>query len=581
MTSRLRDRRAALTAVLYLAALLVTAVWSPPRRVGDGGEYFVMARQLASARPPSLSADDLREVKTDLAALGAGFESALLDYPDLIASDGRQEFLHFFLYPLLVAPVVPVVSAVGLHPNWAFTIANALMLAGAFFVVARFAPLTACVAGFVSPIIWWVDKAHTEAFLFATVTIAAVVAGARPALALVMFALAGAQNAALGITYPVFALLIYLATRRTVFRPRTWIAAAAGAAIVAAPFLYTWVRLGRWSPMAEYAQRVVPTVGGLAAFVLEPNIGILPHAPVYGLAVAAAFVLAVRSLMRRTSMPAFWWWPAIIQLLLLLAWSQNPNANHGGTPGMNRWVLSLLALSLPWIALARERSPTGARLFVNLFVAISAILTAAASLPARPERYMEATGFAQRLWSLGIVHVTPAEVFAERVQGREPAFAPTHDGSCHILLLSHEQSPPQCAPPVDPLPAWCRGTGAMCYAVVERERVRYVPAPQNGFYYQVAAPSWPASGPLASNVRQLLQEVDPTARVWRVDNPRRWRDRFPGVEIAMVVRSAKVAVMYVARASEDGYRVLAAQGDTIVPLLPSSERTNLAVVMRP
>lgn len=232
---------------------MVAAAASTPRRIGDGGEYFVMALQLASGKPPALSPADLTQYKALLSRLGGGFESSLLDYPDLTAADGRQDFLHFFLYSAIVAPAVPLVGAVGLHPNWAFTIVNALLLTGAIFLAARSVPLVAAAAVFVGPVVWWVDKAHTEAFLFAAVAVAAAAFRTHPSLALIAYAAAGAQNAALGVTYPVFAGLVWLGTRHTTFAARTWIAALAGAALVASPFVYTWLRLGRWSPMAEYA----------------------------------------------------------------------------------------------------------------------------------------------------------------------------------------------------------------------------------------------------------------------------------------------------------------------------------------
>ena len=576
---RLCNRRAALLAALYFAALVLVSAASTPRRVGDGGEYFAMAMQFASGRPPSLSAEELQHVRQEFAALGAGFESSLLEYPDLVGRDGRQDFLHFFLYPLVVAPAMPLTTALGLHPNWAFTLVNALLLAAAGLIVLRHAPIVAWVAGFIGPIVWWTDKAHTEAFLFATLSVAAVVFRDRPTLALIAFALAGAQNAALAAAFPVFAVLLWLATRRTTFTHRTWMAVIAGAALVAWPFVYAWVRLGRPSPMAEYAQHVVPSFGSVAAFAVEPNIGLLPHAPVYGVAVAGALAMVLTGA-RRNALPTLWWWPAVIQILLLIAWTQNPNANHGGTPGVNRWTLSLLALSLPWVALARQALPPGGRAALTGIVALAAVMSAAAHLPSRPERYLAPTALAERLWSTGWMHVTPAEVFAERTQGREPAVAPAHDGTCHVLLVADQQAPVQCAPPLQPLPAWCRGSGAMCYAIGQGQEARYIPAPTNGFFYRVAQPSWPAGGPLAAAMHRVLRDADPEARVWRVDNARPWRERFVGADIGVVLSAPSATVVHLLRTTEDARRTMENAGLTVVPLLGGARAENLAVVIR-
>jgi hypothetical protein len=542
-----------------------------------------MARQLASGSRPSLSGADLQRFKQELGALGAGFESSLIEYPDLVAADGRQDFLHFFLYPLFVAPFVPLIDALGLHPNWAFTVVNCLMLSGALLLVLRWQPAIAAVGAFLSPIIWWADKAHTEAFLFAATAIAAAAFTQHPVIALLAYACAGAQNAAIGVTYPVFAALLLWSQRQgaSTSMSRSWIAATAGAFIVAAPFVYTWMRLARWSPMAEYAQRVIPSPAGVAAFVLEPNIGLLPSAPVYGVALVAAVVMAVKAMKAVSSNRALWWWPAVIQLLLVLAWSQNPNANHGGTPGMNRWVLSLLALSLPWLGMARHNWPPSTRVALNLIVAIGAVMSAAAHLPARAEDYRTPTRIAERMWNSGWVHITPAEVFAERTQGREPAFAPSHDGHCRVLLIADQQAPIHCAPPVDPLPASCRAPGAMCYAVTALDSYRYVTAPGNGFFYRVAQPSWPAGGPLAGAVHQVMRHANVNTRTWRVDNSRRWRERFEGADLGVVLSSPETAVIHVLRLSADARARLDADGEIqVVELQSGSPLQNLALVIR-
>jgi hypothetical protein len=549
--------------------------------VGDGGEYFVMAQQIASGRAPSLTAAELHEAKTQLQELGSGFETSLLDYPDLLAADGRQEFLHFFLYPLLVAPAVPVARVLGLHPNAAFTLINALLLSAALYVVARRAPPAACAAGFLSPVVWWVDKAHTEAFLFASVAVAAVVFDARPRVALVACALAGAQNAAIGVTFPLFAVLLWLAAR-----PRwSWqetATAAVGAGIVASPFVYTWIRLGRISPMAEYANPAAPTVSGLLAFVFEPNIGLLFSAPVYAIVLVATIWRALAGDAERAPL---WSWAVVVQAVLLAVWAINPNANHGGTPGVNRWALSLLALGLPSIAwLVSQAGPFRAAATVAVTVCCAA--SVATHAPWAPENYRHPTRLAERMWDAGWVRVTPAEVFAERAQHREPASVPSHDGSCSVLLIAEQQAPIECAPPAAPLPAACRAPGAMCYAVMRGEDARYVPASNNGFFHMAARRSWPAGGPLAAAMRRVLKEADASARVWRAEDPRRWRDEFPDTDIAAVLGSDRAVVVYVARATETALPQLqarAAKSYSLVPFAAGFDRppalTNIALVL--
>jgi hypothetical protein len=300
----------------------------------------------------------------------------------------------------------------------------------------------------------------------------------------------------------------------------------------------------------------------------------------------SALWLGIRALKNGDVAP-LWWWPAVVQVVLLVLWSQNPNANHGGTPGMNRWVLSLLALSLPWLAEARARFTAGTRVAFNIVLTVTAVMTAVAHLPSQPESYRAPTRLAARLWEAGLVHVTPAEVFAERTQGREPAFAPSHDGRCRVILIANQQAPVQCAPPTEPLPSSCRASGAMCYAIAEGDRWRYVSAPANGFFYQVAEPSWPAGGPLAAGIHRVLHDANPAARVWRAENPRRWRERIGDADIGVVLSSPGVTVIHIQRLSEaTRLRLVDDRTVTVTPLIASgtadlpSALTNVAVVIR-
>ncbi len=596
--------RAVVVALLYLAVLLAAALTSAPRRVGDGGEYFVMATRLAAMQSPALTRAELDTTRSQLTALGSGFESALIEYPNLVGPDGRQDFLHFWLYPLLAAPMVPVARALDLHPNWAFTFTNLLLLVAAVFVLARHVPVVAIVAGFISPILWWADKAHAEAFLFAAVSMAAAIFERAPATAVIVFAFAGAQNAALGITFPMFALCALVQANG---QRRAWISAAVGAGIVSSPFVYTWTRLGRLSPMAEYAELAWPSFNLLTAFVAEPNIGLVVNAPVYALAVVAAMRLAVLSFGggRAGAHPARarqlgHLCPAITQATLLVIWSQNPNINHGGTPGVNRWVLSLLALSLPWIGSAYLTvSGLAQRVVVTLIIATAA-WSAAQHLPSRPEEYLRPTPVAELMWRAGWLHLTPAEVFAERTQHREPPSVPSHDGRCSVVLMADLQWPLQCAPPDEEMPRECHRSSSMCYAIAWGSQTRFLPASFNGFFYIPAVPSWPATGPLAGAVRALLSELDAGSREWRVESARRWIESARNVDVQAVLLRNMTLFLYISRTGDDPELRLLAPGfataslHTLIPvstlgrlaesdarfvLHPPSRATNLAVTL--
>ncbi len=539
-----RNQRAAVIAAAYALLLAAAIAWSSPRRVGDGGEYLVMAHQLAALRPPVVTPTELDEYRTSLRSLGRGFESSLIDYPAMVGTDGRQGFLHFWLYPLLVVPGVWCAQLLHLHPNWAFTLTNVAMLAGAVYAVARIAPLVGVLYMFLGPIIWWVDKAHTEAFLLAAVAIAVVALETSPATAMVCFALAGAQNASIGALFPVFAGVTFVVSRqRRRWTAREHVAVSLGAVIVALPLIDNWMRVGRPSPMAEHAYLTLPSPAGLLAFIVEPNIGIAVNAPAY-LVALLGFVLALRT-------PAWWtwrWqWPALLQILLLLLWSQNPNANHGGTPNVNRWALLLLPLSMPWIAGAWDSSTARFRRALMAMTVVLAVYSSGWHLPSRPENYLTPTAMARALWSRGWLHVTPAEVFAERTAHAEPPALPIADEDCRVALVWDMQIPITCVPPAAPFPAACEGVDAFCVAVARDDGARVTRAYYNGFFFTPDPRSWPADGPLAASVRAVLLSLEAGTRRWESDDARRWVRENRSVEVRAVLQRPGRVFIHVAR----------------------------------
>jgi hypothetical protein len=515
--------RPAAVAAAYALSLALAVSFSTPRRVGDGGEYLVMAQRLAAFQAPVVTSKELDEFKTSLRTLGSGFESSLLDYPSMVGPDGRQAFLHFWLYPFLVVPGLWIAQLFQLHPNWAFTLTNIAMLAVAVFVVARRAPPIAIVYLFLGPIVWWADKAHTEAFLFGALAIAVVCIESSPAAAMASWSLAGAQNASIGVVYPIFAGLAFAVSRhRHRWTAREFIAAATGAVLIALPMLYNWSRVGKVSPMTEYAHLSAPSLAGLLAFLGEPNIGIIVNAPAYMIALVG-LLAAVRAPARSGGN---WWWPAVITILLLFIWSQNPNANHGGTPGVNRWVLALLPLSLPWVTGPYALYGRTLRSVLAATIAVLSVSSAYWHLPSLPENYLNPTGTARMLWSRGWLHLTPAEVFAERTAHSEGPALPLADETCGVSLVWDLQSPVACIPPATQLPSECAGVDGFCFAVSRDDAIGVIHAPYNGFFFRADARSWPAAGPLASGVRSVLLALDSDTHRWEVANERRWvRDR--------------------------------------------------------
>jgi hypothetical protein len=125
--------RPAVAAVIFACLLVVLAATSTPRVVGDGSEYVHLASRLATGHLP-----------------------------------GPGESRHFIVYPALASPLIRL----GFTPTTAFTILNGLLLVAAAYAAASRLHWTWCAFILIGPILWWLDKPHTEPFTFAMYALA-------------------------------------------------------------------------------------------------------------------------------------------------------------------------------------------------------------------------------------------------------------------------------------------------------------------------------------------------------------------------------------------------------------------------
>jgi hypothetical protein len=168
--------------------------------------------------------------------------------------------------------------------------------------------------------------------------------------------------------------------------------------------------------------------------------------------------------------------------VLLFAATQTPNVNHGGTPGMSRYGVWLLALLLPLAVQAdvavRWRPP------MAVAGALTVLVAALTLHPRFPDAAItpSPTPVASFVWTRMPALDNPLpEVFAERVghvDGRPPL--PVATAGCEKALIVATDAgvswPGSCEPRA--VPGECRAAGALCYA----NGASVVPAPrQPGF----------------------------------------------------------------------------------------------------
>jgi hypothetical protein len=458
---------------VILALLLTLVARSTPRHVGDSAEYVAMALNLSQFSRPSLTSVDLGEARSRF----PGAAGELLTRPILRASDGRQDLVHFWFYPLLAAPFVRVASAIGADPVVGFAALNVLLLLCLAMLLAKRVSSPVVVLVVVSPILWWIDKAHTEVFTFSLLAAALLLMRSSPWWSIVAFGAAATQDPSMAIAMAItFVFALYERGWRD---RRVWTAAIAGALLAGLHPAYYYLRLGTWSGLAHVIDWHWPSLLEFMAVAFDPNLGVFVHAPWFTAALVVAIVAALRRPDRR-ALDLAGATMALIGVLFLLSFMQTPNINSGGTPGPSRYGLWLIPFAVPivgWIS-----PPTR---WLRLLAAASAVWCAWLFAPRLPERYLEPSTFASYLWQHWPGADDPlTEVFAERVAGHELAAPPVATPGCEKVLLASDGGdgswPARCTSV--PLPDFCRPNGTLCYANETRGAYRFVKAQ--------ATPAW-------------------------------------------------------------------------------------------
>jgi hypothetical protein len=467
-------RRAGPAVLAYGAILVLLVALSTPRRTGDANDYLALAHHLSKLRAPTF-AQDLGDIRPYFDRWGTGYEDVPMFFlvPENRGDDGRYDLQHFWFYSALVAPALAVTNAVEVHPNYAFAAVNLLLLLVAAAVVARRLGVTLTALLFLGPVVWWVDKAQTEAFTFSMLAIAMASLRDRPGVALACIGAAATQNPPLAILLAVALLAVALT------QPRWWrnrgvvVGGAVGVALALLPAVYYEWRLGRLSSLHGVVQHV-PTVPELRFPLFDLNFGLVPDAPVFALAVVIAFVLLVR----RPRQLAAWDLAVAVAAvpIFLYAFSQSPQLAAGGTPSMTRYALWLMPLAIPLLARLRETGTVRERYLV-VAAAATVVWTVASFLPSRSDQdIFQPTRLASWVWRHHPGADNPlAEVFYLKVARAYGSPQPAAVANCAKVLVVYGEWA-RC--PVGHLPARCRTDP--CYANRDGDHYEFVSAPGRG-----------------------------------------------------------------------------------------------------
>jgi hypothetical protein len=423
-----RPLRDLLPPVAALALLVTAALRLPLRPQGDAGEYLLMLESWNGHGSPELRPGDLDSLRTLLAGEGLSIDESriLPNYHE--GRDGRLYCYHFWAYSLAGLPARRVLEARGLSPLRALPVTNAVVFGLALLAVAWLpwpGARRLLLGGLLlfSPALAFLMWPHPEVFSFALVALAIVLwARGRRAPSVLAAALASLQNPPLALLVALLGAASALASwRQRSARPVLLATIAALPALLPAAF-YQW-QFGVFNLSVRPAEAAESLSAWRALdLALDPNLGLLPHAPLLLLLGLGGALSALR---RRQAMPAL----LVLALLPALAFACTANSNwNNDTSGPSRyvvWMLPILALvAAGEIALGPSR-PLGR---AGAWALALALATQATALFARGGP-LARSDFLEHSWAARLVldhrpslYRPAPEVFVERTLHHEGPF---------------------------------------------------------------------------------------------------------------------------------------------------------------
>ena len=500
------ERPRPLLVAFALALCLVAG--SPPRIVGDGGEYLAMALSLAAFRGPALASSDIPRIQQIIGQADSTLGGWDPREAGVSGPDGRRDFFHFWFYPLLAVPSLWITQALGVTPIAAFTTLNLCLLGLALWVAFPRLGGATCLLLFAGPIVWWLDKPHTEAFTFALLSLAFLLMRERPWWSMLAAGAAATQNPPIGLLVGlVFAG--HVLARRDILRDRRFmVGAVGGLALAALQPAYTYLRHGTPSLLLIANPSRIPSVPEMLAVPFDPSIGLIANFPMFvlvaGLAAGLVLTRKPRELLSMDTIIA-----TVAGGAFLFSFGQATNVHHGGTPSMSRYAVWLIPLGIPF--LRRSAAVGGAtwRRFTWAAAVLSASVCVFVFHPAVPQYSREPTLLANFLWTKHPGWNNPLpEIFVETLVRTEEHSLPVATSNCEkVLLIGRDNGgawPIPCFP--QPLPPECSPAGSMCYANRDVAHYQFATPPggqvvRQGYMYQ---PDWVWPAQAEPHVRALL-----------------------------------------------------------------------------
>ena len=417
---------------LGLLVIFLILAKLPAQRVGDGMEYYALYYAWDTAHRPwmtSLAYDAYEKLYASHSISGMLPREWLENAFPALKLGTTSDFNHFWFYSFLAFICAKFFSFFGVHLQIqeSFLCLHYVLIVITVSIAYKYFAWNGVIAAllimFASPMLWFIDKVHTEFFTVCLVLSSTILIVSKRNLPAALFlALAATQN-------PSFAIIacIPLAYRVVVQRhePYKIIDVIIITLTILLIILHPAYYFSRYGVVTPQFLAGGATLGGhLSSFyiwLIDPDLGLLPNWPLGVLALFVATFIWFSKKNRAIKFDQSW----LIYFLLYLVinfyvQSSTTNLNSGATPGLARYALWYLPLAFPLFTRIHGSLPWHSKLaylFVPVFLAVL-VYSLRSNDPRRPENYLEPSATSLFIQSkLPWLYNPPSEVFMERYSG--------------------------------------------------------------------------------------------------------------------------------------------------------------------
>jgi hypothetical protein len=467
-------RRAAPYLLIAVATILLFC-WlgkRPGERVGDGSEYYAMFYAWDEGQRPWMdsaanAAYDKLQRSTEVVGLvpRPWFYEAFSE----LRVGNTTDFNHFWFYSLLalVCQKLAMLLGIKLSIHASFLALHGVLIgttvAAAYHYYRLRGMLVMLLLIFASPLLWYLDKVHTEPFTLCLLFIGMMqMHRARYAAAAWLFALVSTQNPSFALIAGIpWAYRVLLQWRQRFSGSELLLLALAAVTVLLHP-LYYEMRYGVVTPqLLAGGAALGSNLSSFYVWILDPDLGLLPNWPLGTAALLAAGALWYWRRRFPQAQPAAprqgsnWPEAAFLLAYVLInfyAQSSTSNLNSGATPGLARYALWYMPLAFSLLLWISAQCPW--RTARGYALALGVLLLTGAALqrynPHTPEQYVTPSRLSYLLQSKLPTWYNPApEIFMERYSGHgeERAYDLIVGPDCRkMLLIYHVNTPGAMSP---------------------------------------------------------------------------------------------------------------------------------------